>query len=304
MIEPNEWQERILRLLRQRYGFDLVDVPDGVGGDKGIEAFSRDGCCYQCYAVQGEPSSAERYERNRDKMTTDLGKFEDNATDLAALFGTTKIRRWVFVIPVHDNKKLVEHAQTKAAQIRAKNLSYVTDDFEVAIVTEDWFTVERNLLLNVGLQKLNLPTVPIEEHAIQAFADTNSEQLQKLDRKVAKITPLQSRGRLKELLLRLYLAGEDALDRLRSYPDLYEAFVSLRSNRAQYVALKSVTQTSASPELLNATIAEFVAEVSKAIKGLGPQTAELLANAATVAWLLECNLDFADPVPPHVEQAT
>jgi len=293
-VPKNEWQERILRLLRLRYGFDLVEVPDKVDGDAGIEAFSRDGCCYQCYAVEGEPSTAERYEKNRDKMTGDIRKFTTNTTALVALFGVTKIKRWVFVIPTHDNKALVSHAQTKAAQVRDLVLSYVDGDFEISIATEDAFDVERNALLREGLQQLNLLPQEVHDDAVEAFADANSDQITKLTTKIAKVAKPKERTPLKELLLGIYLKGEDALERLRAYPELYEAFIALRNNRAKYVAMKSMTPAQPSQQFLHATINEFIDEVRSTIKGLGPQTAELLAHAASVGWLLECHLDFPD----------
>lgn len=298
MIDPNDWQRRIVRLLRQRYGFkDLVEIPDAVGGDRGLEAFSRDGCCYQCYAPEGEPSSAERYARCRDKMTADLKKFVDNASDLAALFGATVIRRWVFMTPVHDNRKLNEHAETKAAQVRAMNLPYVASDFEVQIATEDHFEVERNLLFNEGLQKLKIPVGDVDDTAVTAFTSAHSEQIGKLDRKIAKIVPAGQCENTKAILLALHLRGEDALAGLRNFPDLYEAFIALRNNRAIYVARKSATRTMATSETLDQTIDDFDREIQSAITALDARLSEALANGATVGWLLQCHLDFPEKAP-------
>ena len=294
MIDPNQWQQWIIRLLRARYSFvDLVEVPDKVQGDRGLEAFTRDGCCYQCYAVEGEPSAAERYERNRDKVTTDLRKFATNIEDLQALFGDTKIRRWVFMIPVHDNRKLVEHCAKKTAEVRAKGLPYVAPDFEVQIATDDYFEVERNRLLSEGVAKLDLPALDVPDDAVGAFANANSGQIAKLETKIAKLVHAR-REELKQRLLKKYLQGEDALQRLRDYPELYEAFVALRSNRAEYVAIKSLTRADASPETLTDTIEEFRTEIKESIKGFEARLSELLATAATVGWLLECQLDFPD----------
>ena len=59
--DGNEWQQLICRLLIHRYGLQFEMVPDGHGGDLGIEGFSRDGCAYQCYAPDEPISVAERY---------------------------------------------------------------------------------------------------------------------------------------------------------------------------------------------------------------------------------------------------
>lgn len=293
MIDPNDWQRWIVRLLRQRHGLkDLVEIPDAVGGDRGLEAFSRDGCCYQCYAPEGEPSSAERYERCRDKMTADTRKFVENAADLGKLFGDTKICRWVFVTPVHDNRKLVEHAEKKSAEIRKKKLPYVAKDFEIQIATEDYFEVERNLLLNEGLQKLDLPLADVDQTAVSAFASAHSEQIGKFDHKIAKIVEPNGCENLKAILLKLFLRGEDALARLRNFPDIYEKFIALRNNREIYVARKSATRTAANAQALDETIEEFDREIRASIPALDAKVSEALANGSSVGWLLQCPLSF------------
>jgi hypothetical protein len=293
MIDPNDWQRWIVRLLRQRHGLkDLVEVPDTVGGDRGLEAFSRDGCCYQCYAPEGEPSSAERYERCRNKMTEDTRKFVDNAEDLVKIFGDTKIRRWVFVTPVHDNRKLVVHAEKKSAEIRAKSLSYVATDFEIQIATEDHFEIERNLLHNEGLQTVRFQAVNFDNTEIVAFASAHSEQIGKLDQKLAKIIAPSEREDLKATLLKLFLRGEDALAQLRNFPELYEAFIALRGNRELYIARKSATKTIATPQTLEDTIEEFDREIRASIPALHSTLSEALANSSSVGWLLQCPLKF------------
>lgn len=293
-MPENEWQKNILGLLRLRYGYELVEVPDRDGGDGGIEAFSRDGCSYQCYAPDEPLSTAERYQKHRDKMTNDLNKFKRNGRLLASLLGSVKIKRWVFAIPVHDSKDLVSHSQAKAAEIRSLNLPYVADDFEITIVTEDAFDVERRIRLREGLQQLNLPAKEVPDDTLRTFAEANSSQIERLNKKIAKIALPENRSQLKNLQLQTYLNGEEALSRLRAYPEIYEAFVALRNNRARFVAMKSLTQSGPSSQLLDATIKEFVAEVRSSIVALGAQTAELLAYAASIGWLLECQLDFPD----------
>lgn len=175
-----------------------------------------------------------------------------------------------------------------------KKLVYVADDFEIQIATEDYFEVECNLLLNEGLQKLKLPVTDVDETAVVAFAWANSEQIGKLDHKIAKIVAPSQRENLKAILLKLYLRGEDTLARLRNFPDLYEAFIALRSNREIYVARKSATRTSATPETLDQTIDEFDKEIRQEILAFDARVSEALANGATVGWLLECPLSFPE----------
>jgi hypothetical protein len=296
LIDPNEWQDWIIRLLKQRYGYQLVEIPDTVGGDCGIEAYSRDGCCYQCYAPEGSPSTKERYDRCRDKMTTDLGKFCTNAADLHRLFGSTVISQWVFVTPQHDDRKLVEHAQKKAAEIREKRLPYVDPtSFEVHIVTDAYFEREAALLLSDGLQKLRLPPSMIGADDATTFSGATSEQIDNLDRKLQRIYPADGRRTsARSLCLRYYLQGLAALGYLGAYPDVEQAFMRLRTARAGYLEFESLNRTTAAPNVLSETIAAFAAEVRQRMPALD-HFADDLAHGATVTWLLECPLNFPEP---------
>ena len=51
--DPGEdFEEMCWGLLRRRYPIpDLVRLPATLGGDHGIEGFSKDGIAYQCYAT-------------------------------------------------------------------------------------------------------------------------------------------------------------------------------------------------------------------------------------------------------------
>ena len=73
--QGDEWEKWCLQLIQMAFGSDKVQpVPARHKGDLGIEAFTHDGHALQCYAVQEPVSTKERYEKQRDKLTTDLGK--------------------------------------------------------------------------------------------------------------------------------------------------------------------------------------------------------------------------------------
>lgn len=288
-----EWQEYILQLLRLRYAFELVEIPDTVKGDCGIEAYSRDGCCYQCYAAEGSPSARERYEKNRDKLTRDVNKFTTRGKELSQLFGTTKIHRWVFLVPVHNNKELVKHAEKKAAEVRTSQLAHAHTDFAIQINTDSLFEVERNTLHSKGLRQLRLPPAPLGDTAAATYASSHSSQIAKLEKKLAKLAGLdESKAQLKSMLLDYYLQGENALSALREYPDVYEQVEACRANRTNFIRARGLISTRDPNARLSTTIEDFQNELCKAAPGLDAATAELLAWATTAGWLLDCPLDF------------
>lgn len=71
VISGDDWQKFVVRLLYSRYGSNLIEVPDQHKGDHGIEAFTTDGCAYQCYAPEGDVGPAIIAERHKIKITND-----------------------------------------------------------------------------------------------------------------------------------------------------------------------------------------------------------------------------------------
>src|SRR5260370_20294099 len=128
---PDEWQEHCNALLRLHYGWEYQTVPDKDRGDLGMEGFSRDGCAYQCYAAEPGLTTTQLYQRQRDKMTVDLGKLMVNDVAICDLLGDIRIRRWVFLVPVFDSRELVRHAASKANELRTQSPDCLDHDFAV-----------------------------------------------------------------------------------------------------------------------------------------------------------------------------
>lgn len=233
--------------------------------------------------------------KNRDKLTRDVLKFCRNREELSKLFGTTQIRRWVFLIPLHDNKELVKHAEKKADEVRKFGLAYVDSDFAIQVCTDSLFEVERNMLLSNGLKQLSLSVPSPRSDEIESFAKAKSAQISRLENKLNKINGTKdAKDRLKTSLLGYYLKGENALNRLRDYPDVYEQVESCRENRTSYIESQSLLSREKPNARLDSTIRSFQEELQAAAPSLRGRDAELLAWATATGWLLECPLDFPD----------
>src|SRR5215204_4061018 len=134
----DDWEAYCLLLIQRRYGADEVQrVPAKHGGDLGIEAFTFSGLAFQCYAAEEPLSTRERYEKQRDKLTVDLAKLEKKQSELRALLGPVLIRRYIFMVPLFNSGKLIQHCTAKAAEYRAKRLPHLDPDFRIVVVTED-----------------------------------------------------------------------------------------------------------------------------------------------------------------------
>lgn len=133
--DGGDWQRLFLSVLREEHRDDLIPVPDHDRGDAGLEAYTLTGSAFQCYSPQEPLSTGQRYAKQRDKMTVDVGKFIVNGPKLRPMFGTTKIKQWVLLVPVIDSRDLLKHATAQTARVRAAGLDYV--DNEIHVVARD-----------------------------------------------------------------------------------------------------------------------------------------------------------------------
>ena len=183
------WEEHCLNLLRMRYKApgQFERIPSSDQGDLGVEGFSHDGCVYQCYAPDGPLPIKDRYEKQRDKLTEDLGKLERYQDELVKILGGVVITVYVFMTPIHDSKRLNLHAKTKAAEIRAKGLPHCAQEFDVVIHTEADYLVEQSELISLGLQKWQLTHVQVAELAVQTYCESNPDLIATIDGKLTRM---------------------------------------------------------------------------------------------------------------------
>jgi hypothetical protein len=291
----DDWQEYVVRLLKLRYRLgDFQEVPDRHQGDFGIEGFSRDGHAYQCYAPEEPSTTKTRYDNQRDKITTDIGKFVANADDLARLFGLTKIRRWVFVVPSFDSSALVQHAEKKAAEVRSAGLPYVDPDFCIVIATDEDFTAERAHLIRLGVEHVEVQRLSPDHETVAEWASQHSALLTTLDQKIERmpgLTPTR-RGAFRRMLVEHYLAGQATLDLLNNrYQEVFEAAVLAKGKRETFLEAASLLADDKPNELIRQTIKTFKEELLK-LDVMSDHMAETLAHEAVADWLMRCPLDF------------
>lgn len=289
-----EWQDYVDQLLLRRFGLgEYQTVPDTVGGDLGIEGFSRDGCAFQCYAAEGFPSAAELYERQRDKMTADLRKLVSNRAKLQLLLGRLVLRRWILLVPRFSSRELVAQAQRKSAELRGLGVPYIGEDFEVTVITDDAFSVERAALQRDGLYDIVLPEPAVDAAAIGEWStgEANSELMSNINRKLAVIVPPESLSAILEQLLSHYLRGQHALTYLRdNFPDAYRRIGDLAKAREQILIMQSaVGEVGRS---LSPHVEEFRDDVSDAVKGMSGGAATTIAMQSVADWMMRCPLDF------------
>jgi len=296
--DPNDWEDNVKALLRVHYGpGQFVEVPAKHGGDFGIEGFSRTGCAYQCYAAQESLSTEDLYVKQRDKATTDLGKFVKNRADLLALLGATNIYRWILMVPRFESAKLVQHLEKKSEEVRLAKLPYAAEDFHACVETDDLFTIERAQLSDVGLAKVSLPINEVPTGELSAWNTDNYDQIAILEGKLAvligpspSLTDLQSsRNRMIAHLLQ----GQNVLQNLHlNYPQMYQSVRRCKDSRENFLTTLAQVTSPAPQKLFNEVLAQFKNELAESNPGLDRYTAEVLVWEAVADWLVRCPLSF------------
>jgi hypothetical protein len=291
-----EWQTYVDQLLHRRYSpGNYQKVPDRFGGDHGIEGFSiDDGCAYQCYAVEGQTTAGETYEKQRDKLTGDIAKFVNNRDGLASLFGDIKVRRWILVVPEFDNRQLVAHASTKTQTVKSAALPYVSDDFRIVVVNDDAFALEREALRTAGLVEIVVDPLPPAPSAISSWieAEGNSELLSNLRAKVTALVPSGKHDAVIRELLHSYLMGQEILNHLHNYfPQTYEAVLGAQAIREEVLKLQSALGEAGSA--LNPHIEQFEEALQSDVGGISRGDTSRLARGAVADWLMRCPLELS-----------
>jgi hypothetical protein len=298
---PDDWQAYCLELLHLHYGPDgFQPVPDRHQGDLGIEGFSRDGCVYQCYAPE-EPYPVDiLYKRQRDKITTDLGKLATNDADLVRLLGTVTIRRWILLVPRCDSRFVIAHATTKAGETRTLALRSISDDFEANVLTDAAFPVERAALISGAVRGIVVEVPDIDGIALALFSQERPDLVRTLQDKLDKIPILRkstTRERFCELVLTKYIQGENILEHCRAhYPEIWKQVILDRGLRASHVEGESMLSDDAPNVLFTNLLHGYRDHIATTWPALKEQ-AITLAWGTMADWLIRCPLDFAGSSP-------
>jgi len=301
-LEGDEWQDWATQLLQRHYPpGEYQAVPDGQSGDAGIEGFSLDGCVYQMYGPRSELNFKARHEGLRRKITEDTNKFVKNRAKLQSLLGGLKVKRWILLVPYFDSRSIVEHATKKTKEILGLSLDYVdATDFRVMVLNEDAFAVERSALLNGGRTSVRIEGVVIDADTIDAWSveEANSELVRVLDEKISRLPTLTTpelRIRLRRDYVSHLLHGQNILEGLRSYPDIWSTVRRLRSERERYLFSMCMTSQAAPGAILKEAVETFIASIRECAPALALETVNAVPHEVIADWLMRCPLDFPEP---------
>lgn len=297
----NEWDDHVQKLLKRRYmNGSYQQIPAETHGDCGLEGFSSDDAtAYQCYSAQGWSAPKQLYEKQRGKITDDIGKFVANEVELKKLFGGVKIKRWKLVVPCWMNKDLIKHAKIKQAFVRGANLSHVAPDFEVLIVTGEDFIIEKQELASAGLHAFDVNPGTVADEVLTkwlASAD-NLELVDNLRRKSDLIGASRSKKHIERFQSRIvknFISGSVVLDKLeKELPETHKRVIELKRQKEDALDTETLTHNAVPSDFFETTLHGFESQLAST-PALSPRVAKILADEALADWLLRCPLDFED----------
>jgi hypothetical protein len=304
-MDGDRWQKLCDDCYRIRYQEDgYQKVPDKFEGDAGIEGFTNS-IVYQCYYPEGEYSDQLWFEKLRDKLTKDIGKFVDKeyAQKLKKL-GVANIQEWHFVVPSYRDKRIIEHAKVKTDMVLKKKekspelYSYIRDDFSVKIKVADDFKMEfsrliRNSCLDV---KLNNAVKEIDVD----LSKCESVKVENIKRKVKAV--MQNADESDKNYLELvntyidyYLRGIELLKIISGdFPEVYGDIneLLLAYKRKVYSKTMFNSNKSMNTTLFSNILDEFGDQLKKEFEYLSFAAYTELQYDMVAGWLADCSMEF------------
>jgi hypothetical protein len=292
-LSGDDWQDLCLRVLHEHHpGAELVEVPDDDRGDAGLEAFSLTGCAYQCYAPEGEPlATGARYEKQRDKMTSDVRKFIVNADKIKSLLPPDlKISSWVLLVPLINSRRLVEHSATKTSEIRAAGLSYAAADIVVVGQTLAAFERARVAVVTRQLTKFDLPPLVAVD-----YSHLGDELVERMSTKLGMTMQYAAEEKRRNIVNRLLsnnVAGRTHRDFVQDqYSELGDQLEAQLSDLEDRLAMQYALEEQV-PDRRLLTVLRDTERAVDSILNTRANESRIIAEGQVADWLMRCPLDF------------
>ncbi|WP_033166816.1 hypothetical protein [Clostridium sp. KNHs205] len=304
-MDGESWEKLCDDCYRIRYQEDgYQKVPATTNGDAGIEGFTND-LVYQCYYPEGEYSDQLWYEKLRDKLTKDIGKFvnQEYAVKLKSL-GVKNIKEWHLVIPSYRDKRIIEHAKIKSdVVIETKKTdselySYINDGFSIKIKVADDFKIEMTRLIRNSCLDVKL-NMAIKDADID-LSKCESVKVENIKRKVKAVMGEISEQdkhyiELVNIYVEYYMRGIELLkifstDFPEVYGDINELLLAYKKkvySRTLFNPDKSMNAT-----IFNEILAEFGARLEQEFRYLSFASVTELQHDMIAGWLADCSMEF------------
>lgn len=299
-FDGNSWERLCQLVFKRKFTVDGYTHIPATPGDYGLEGFTKTtGCGFQCYCPDKSYPAKDLYEKQRDKITTDLKKLHTNEADLKKILGTTKLRRWYLVTPTVAHNDLVKHAQSKESEVRGWNLSILEADFQVLVHDADHYAAEiQEMQLAMG-KALDFGGLPTALPVLGSCADIYQNNVMRKTR--ARLENRVPAAKLEERVARLYQATlREFLDHDAHFrrindtaPTVHSRLVRLINGYEAHV-VETCSTWEGTPQELTEKIRDGLAE--RITRELAPAIDETgasqVARLMVSRWIAVCEVDY------------
>lgn len=266
-------------------------------GDYGVEGFTlSNGIAFQCYCPEGNYSNSELYEKQRDKITKDLGKLKTYKKEIAARIGGLKIQEWHFVTPVISKNDLHVHVRNKEVEVRGWGLDILSPDFSVQIRDGDFYHVEINQVRMVDGEAIcfesDLAELPMEIGPSEEY-ETNLQR--KSEARITNVPNRETRvASLYYATLQTYLQYNTLLKQIESTsPTVFFKLAAIINEYEITVEEQKLTWVGTPQELVDEVREKLSSKISNQLSPhITVTQADKIARHVVARWLAVCQLDF------------
>lgn len=292
-LDGNSWERLIQLVFKKKY--DTYQEMIASPGDLGIEGVVlADGIAIQCYCPDEEYDTKTLYQKQRDKITKDIGKLSINEKELVKHLGDCIIRQWVFITPRIAKHEIHAHARNQEQNVKNNKLEFISDEFQILIKDLNFYIHDIRQLQVIGDEQLcfsNSTGEKITEPELTTDYDDNINEKNKIRSVINDIYKPSSHDKLNELTKRNYIDGYEILRRIfNQSQELYERIAKLVNNFESEVEELSITWED-SPQKLIAKIEEkLIARFNNSphISKIEHEDLVSITKHMVAKWIAEC----------------
>jgi len=296
-FDGNSWEVFCQVCLKLKYESEGYQELPAWQGDLGIEGFTRTGKAFQCYCPDEDYEAQTLYEKQRNKITTDLGKLRKNELELKKYLNGIMIQQWIFLTPMYKNKELVKHCQTKASDFRNMNLDILSKDFDVLIHNIDFFAAQISIVKGTANNKLEILADRDESKDIN-WKGTNIDLVNNAVTKHGKRIPdspnkEEKVNKLTDFTIGDFLDEQQLLTKWKNLnPNDYEKFLRLISDYEKTVEEMCITNTDDNNHLYERIKQDLKERLKQTFPYIEDITLEKLMKGVVADWILRCPINF------------
>jgi len=294
--DPEDWQNFGLQLIRERHGGANVQrVPDKDRGDSGMEAFTFDGCVYQCYAPEFTPDISFRTEKIRAKLNRDVNKLFEYALTITKLLGSVRISRWILLVPLFDSKEVIPTCSSLTDKVLLGRLSFINPDFRVSVEDQSDFSSEIEQLRRRGGTRIRLTSSETSAEVLENWQVQHNDLVEEMTRKLQRAFPTDNATEIGEKVsqyISWHLRRPNVLDQLRGdAADVWEQVLVATSNAEKKLRTFGPPDGNTKQAIGNC-VADLGNEISECMPNFQKSEIDKVAIGTVADWLMRCPLDF------------